>query len=88
MQQRRLIGIVGGLGPFAHLDFKRKLLEAASELVETDSGPEPPGHLLFVALRVVQLNTAAKQTSGLIKCTVDLVAEQDTVSVLAKGRDM
>lgn len=33
MQQRRLIGIVGGLGPFAHLDFERKLLEAASELV-------------------------------------------------------
>lgn len=32
MLQRRLIGIVGGLGPFAHIDFERKLLEAASEL--------------------------------------------------------
>lgn len=33
MLQRQLIGIVGGLGPFAHLDFERKLLEAASELI-------------------------------------------------------
>ena len=33
MRQQRLIGIVGGLGPFAHLDFERKLLDAASELV-------------------------------------------------------
>ena len=33
MRQRRLIGIVGGLGPFAHIDFERKLLAAASELV-------------------------------------------------------
>ena len=33
MRQERLIGIVGGLGPFAHLDFERKLLEAASELI-------------------------------------------------------
>ncbi len=33
MRQRRLSGIVSGLGPFAHLDFERKLLEAASELV-------------------------------------------------------
>ena len=32
MRQQRLIGIVGGLGPFAHLDFERKLLEAASAL--------------------------------------------------------
>ncbi|MCY3968879.1 MAG: amino acid racemase [Acidobacteria bacterium] len=33
MRQERLIGIVGGLGPFAHIDFERKLLEAASELI-------------------------------------------------------
>lgn len=33
MWQERLIGIVGGLGPFAHLDFERKLLDAASRLV-------------------------------------------------------
>ena len=33
MRQRRLIGIVGGLGPFAHIDFERKLLDAASELI-------------------------------------------------------
>lgn len=33
MRQERLIGIVGGLGPFAHVDFERKLLDAASELV-------------------------------------------------------
>ena len=32
MRQERLIGIVGGLGPFAHIDFERKLLDAASEL--------------------------------------------------------
>lgn len=33
MRQERLIGIVGGLGPFAHIDFERKLLDAASEVV-------------------------------------------------------
>ena len=33
MRQQRLIGIVGGLGPFAHIDFERKLLDVASELV-------------------------------------------------------
>ncbi len=33
MRQQRLIGIVGGLGPFAHIDFERKLLDAASELI-------------------------------------------------------
>ncbi|MCY3963901.1 MAG: amino acid racemase [Acidobacteria bacterium] len=33
MRQERLIGIVGGLGPFAHVDFERKLLDAASELI-------------------------------------------------------
>ncbi len=33
MRQERLIGIVGGLGPFAHIDFERKLLDAASRLV-------------------------------------------------------
>ena len=31
MKQRQLIGIVGGLGPYAHLDFERKLLQAAKE---------------------------------------------------------
>lgn len=33
MRQERLIGIVGGLGPFAHIDFERKLLAAASTLI-------------------------------------------------------
>ena len=33
MRQERLIGIVGGLGPFAHIDFERKLLAAADRLV-------------------------------------------------------
>ena len=33
MRQERLIGIVGGLGPFAHIDFERKLLVAASTLI-------------------------------------------------------
>ena len=33
MRQQRLIGIVGGLGPFAHIDLERKLLDAASELI-------------------------------------------------------
>ncbi len=33
MRQERLIGIVGGLGPFAHIDFELKLLDAASELI-------------------------------------------------------
>jgi len=33
MRQERLIGIVGGLGPFAHIDFERMLLAAASEVI-------------------------------------------------------
>lgn len=33
MRQERLIGIVGGLGPFAHIDLERKLLDAASEVI-------------------------------------------------------
>ncbi|MYB17878.1 MAG: aspartate/glutamate racemase family protein [Holophagales bacterium] len=33
MRQQRLIGIVGGLGPFAHIDLERKLLDTASELI-------------------------------------------------------
>jgi aspartate racemase len=32
MKPRKIIGILGGLGPYAHLDLERKLLRAAREL--------------------------------------------------------
>jgi aspartate racemase len=32
MQQSKVIGIVGGLGPFAHIDLERKLLRASQDL--------------------------------------------------------
>ena len=46
MRQRRLIGIVGGLGPFAHLDFERKLLEAARELTGATADQDFPEWVL------------------------------------------
>ena len=46
MQQRRLIGIVGGLGPFAHLDFERKLLEAAADLLDARRDQDFPQWVL------------------------------------------
>ncbi len=33
MKQQHLIGIAGGLGPFAHIDLERKLLRAAHDLL-------------------------------------------------------
>ena len=46
MRQRRLIGIVGGLGPFAHIDFERKLLDAASELTSARRDQDFPQWVL------------------------------------------
>lgn len=46
MRQERLIGIVGGLGPFAHIDFERKLLDAASELIGTRRDQDFPQWVL------------------------------------------
>ncbi len=46
MQQKRLIGIVGGLGPFAHLDFERKLLAAASEFTSARRDQDFPQWVL------------------------------------------
>ena len=46
MRQQRLIGIVGGLGPFAHLDFERKLLEAARELTGATADQDFPEWVL------------------------------------------
>ena len=46
MRQKRLIGIVGGLGPFAHLDFERKLLEAARDLIGASADQDFPQWVL------------------------------------------
>ena len=49
LKQRKIIGIVGGLGPFAHLDFERKLLEAAQRLVGAARDQEYPEWILSSA---------------------------------------
>ncbi len=46
MRQQRLIGIVGGLGPFAHLDFEQKLLDAASALTSARRDQDFPQWVL------------------------------------------
>lgn len=42
MRQRHIIGIAGGLGPFAHIDFERKLLDAARELLDACADQDFP----------------------------------------------
>ncbi len=44
--KRRLIGIVGGLGPFAHIDFERKLLASATELLGASEDQDFPEWVL------------------------------------------
>lgn len=44
--QTKIIGIVGGLGPFAHLDFEQKLLESAQVLVGASSDQDYPEWIL------------------------------------------
>lgn len=44
--QKEIIGIVGGMGPFAHLDFERKLLDSARELVGATHDQDYPEWLL------------------------------------------
>ena len=44
--KRRLIGIVGGLGPFAHIDFEMKLLESARELLGASEDQDFPEWVL------------------------------------------
>lgn len=43
---KQIIGIVGGLGPFAHIDFERKLLLAARELAGAVSDQDYPAWIL------------------------------------------
>lgn len=40
--QRKIIGIAGGLGPYAHIDFERKLLEAARRLAGAEADQDFP----------------------------------------------
>ena len=40
--QIEIIGIAGGMGPFAHLDFERKLLESARELMGASRDQDYP----------------------------------------------
>lgn len=44
--QTHTIGIAGGLGPYAHLDFERKLLDAAKTLVNANSDQTYPEWIL------------------------------------------
>lgn len=44
--QIEIIGIAGGLGPFAHLDFERKLLESAQEIVGASRDQDFPEWVL------------------------------------------
>ncbi len=45
-RQKKIIGIVGGLGPYAHIDFERKLLESARSLLGTSSEQNYPEWVL------------------------------------------
>lgn len=44
--QRRTIGIIGGMGPYAHLDFEHKLLEAIHDLFGAINDQQFPNWLL------------------------------------------
>lgn len=44
--QTKIIGIAGGLGPYAHIDFERKLLECARDLAGVSSDQEYPEWVL------------------------------------------
>ena len=42
MKPGKIIGIAGGLGPFAHVDFERKLLDAAKRYADISSDQDYP----------------------------------------------
>lgn len=46
LRPSQIIGIVGGLGPFAHIDFERKLLEAARECAGAVADQDYPAWIL------------------------------------------
>ena len=46
MNQQKIIGIVGGLGPYAHIDFEQKLLGAAQELTGATRDQDYPEWVL------------------------------------------
>ena len=46
MKQKHIIGIVGGLGPFAHIDYERKLLQAAQSIAGATSDQAFPEWIL------------------------------------------
>lgn len=46
LKQTRLIGIIGGMGPYAHLDFERKLLEEVHEVFGAIRDQQYPAWLL------------------------------------------
>ena len=45
-EQKEIIGIAGGLGPFAHIDFERKLLESAQKLIGASEDQDFPEWIL------------------------------------------
>ncbi len=46
LKQKKIIGIVGGLGPFAHIEFEKRLLNAAVKLVNAKNDQSFPSWLL------------------------------------------
>ncbi len=45
-KQKKVIGIIGGLGPFAHIEFEKKLLKAAAKIVNARKDQDFPQWLL------------------------------------------
>ena len=46
MLQTQIIGIVGGLGPYAHIDFEQKLLESARTMLGAQADQDYPEWVL------------------------------------------
>lgn len=46
MDQSHIIGIIGGMGPYAHIDFEHKLLEATHPILGATSDQQYPSWLL------------------------------------------
>jgi len=44
--QHEIIGIVGGLGPYAHIDFENKLLESSRRLLDANTDGDYPEWIL------------------------------------------
>ncbi len=71
-RQQQIIGLVGGLGPYAHLALERKLLDAARKLVGADNDQAYPEWILSAAPQTTDrtlafLGRAASPTPWLVR---------------------